>query len=212
MKSIGWLSLPGPIADCALAVLSVAVTTVLLASIGRDTLGVAVVALLYLAPVAWSSARWGLVPGACAASAATLAFGFFFTLSRYSSGASRMESWLALGALSVAAVLVVLGIQSGLRRARTAIFRGSPDAPAHAGTDRILSILAAPDLAGEIHLWAGSGGWFPPEEVYLFEDPAIQAALALERARPAEAGESRPIATPTTGVNYRAFCARLRSD
>ena len=201
MKRIGWLLLPGPIADCWLAVLSVAVTTVLLESIGRDTLGIAVVALLYLAPVAWSSARWGLAPGACAASAATLAFGSFFTLPRYSSGVSGMESWLALGALSVVSALAVLGIQSGLPKARAAIFRVSSATPAHARPNRILSILAAPDLAGEIHLWAGSGGWLPPEEVYLFEDPATQAALALERARLAEAGERRPIATPTTGVN-----------
>jgi len=33
MKRIGWLLLPRPIADCSLAVLSVAVTTVILASI-----------------------------------------------------------------------------------------------------------------------------------------------------------------------------------
>ncbi len=201
MKRIGWLLLPGPIADCSLVVLSVAVTTVILESIGRDRLGVAVVALLYLAPVAWSSARWGLAPGACAASAATVAFGFFFTLPLYSSGMRGMESWLALGALSVTAVLVVLGIQLGLPRAHAAIFSASPAAPAHARSDRILSILAAPDLAGEIHLWVGSGGWFPPEEIYLYEDPATQAALALERARPVEAGERRPSATPTTGVN-----------
>ena len=56
-----------------LAVLTVAVTTIPLFIIGRNTLGEAVIALLYLVPVAWSANRWGQLPGLSAALAAALA-------------------------------------------------------------------------------------------------------------------------------------------
>jgi two-component system sensor histidine kinase KdpD len=245
MKRIRWLVSPELVSNCLLAVLTVAVTTVLLASIGRDTLGEAIIALLYLVPVAWSSARWGLLPGACATLAAILAFDFFFTTPFYSFAVSRMESLLVLVVLSVVAVLVVAGIQSGLSRTRTAerdaIFmcelgvalaglrtrqavvdtlvshlqqmfqaslvevfilpgqsspmnaRAPSDAPALGGKpDRVLPILAAPDLVGEIRLWGGSG-WLPSEDSYLFRNFATQAALALERARLAESANVKRI-------------------
>ena len=50
-----------------LAVITVAVTTIPLFIIGRNTLGEAVIALLYLVPVAWSANRWGQLPGISAA-------------------------------------------------------------------------------------------------------------------------------------------------
>jgi K+-sensing histidine kinase KdpD len=252
MKGIRWPVSPELISDCLLAVLTVAVTTAILALIGRDTLGEAIIALLYLVPVAWSSARWGLVPGACATLAAILAFDFFFTLPFYSFAVARMESLLVLVVLSVVAVLVMVGIQSSLPRTRVTerdavlmyelsavladlhtreavvdalathlqqMFQASlvevfilpsqsspmnakapSDAPAHGKPDRVLPILAAPELVGEIRLWGGSG-WLPPEDSYLFRNFATQAALALERARLAEAEERRQGVTLTARVN-----------
>ncbi len=251
MKRIRWPISPELIVDCLLAVLSVAVTTAFLALIGRDTLGEPIIALLYLVPVAWSSARWGLVPGAYATLTAILAFDFFFTQPFYSFAMAETESLLVLVVLSVSAVLVVVGIQSGLSRTRTgerdAIFmvglsealtglrtrdavvravadhlqhmfqaslvevfilpshssplsaRTPADAPARGKPDRVLPILAAPELVGEIRLWGGSG-WLPPEDSYLFRNLATQAALAFERARLAEVEEQRP-ALPTAGAN-----------
>jgi hypothetical protein len=43
--------------QCAKAVLAVAITTIPLVLVGRDTLGEAVIALLYLVPVGWSASR-----------------------------------------------------------------------------------------------------------------------------------------------------------
>jgi hypothetical protein len=74
------------------------------------------------------------------------------------------------------------------------------DAPARGKPDRMLPILAAPELVGEIRLWRGSG-WLPPEDSYLFRNLATQAALALERARLAEAEERMQAVTPAARVN-----------
>jgi GAF domain-containing protein len=52
--------------------------------------------------------------------------------------------------------------------------------------DRVLPILASPGLVGEICLWRGNG-WLPSEDSRLLKNFATQAALALERARLAEA-------------------------
>ena len=65
-------------ANSLLAVLTVAATTIPLFLIGRDTLGEAVIALLYLVPVTWSANRWGQLPGISAALTAALAFDFLF--------------------------------------------------------------------------------------------------------------------------------------
>jgi two-component system sensor histidine kinase KdpD len=61
-----------------LAVLFVALATAVLYLIGRDILGEGVIALLYLAPISWITARWGQGPGITAAVASALAFDFFF--------------------------------------------------------------------------------------------------------------------------------------
>ncbi len=226
------------IGKCLLAVLAVAVTTVPLALIGRDTLGEAVIALLYLLPVGWSAARWGQGPGMCAALAAALTFDFFFIPPFYTFAVGRLEGWLVLMIFLAVAVVVVGRIQSGLSRARAserdAIFMyelsaalaglrtqdavvhalarhlqqmlqaalvqvsiqpGNQSAPimasapldgkANGKPERVLPILAAPGLVGEIHLWRGDG-WLPPEDSRLLHNLATQAALALERAQLAE--------------------------
>ncbi len=252
MSNIRWLVPLGQILNCLSAVIAVAFTTALLALIGRDTLGEPVIALLYLAPIGWSSARWGLAPGVCATVAAILAFDFFFTLPFYSFAMARMESLLMLVVLLAVAVLVVVGIQSRLPKPRTtdrdAIFmyqtsaaladlrsrevvvsalashfqqmfqasqvevfilpsqssplsaRAPSDAPPGGKPDRLLPILAAPDLVGEIRLW-GRDVWLPAEDSYLSRNLATQAALAFERARLAEAEESLQVITPAEGAN-----------
>ena len=60
------------------AVTLVFATTLIMLVIGRDTLGEAVIALLYLVPVSWSVSRWGQGAGMSAALTAALTFNFFF--------------------------------------------------------------------------------------------------------------------------------------
>jgi len=87
--------------------------------IGRDTLGEAVIALLYLVPVGWSAARWGQGAGVCAAVSAALAFDYFFIPPFYTFAVGRLEGWLVLVIFLVVSIVVIGRIQSGLSRART---------------------------------------------------------------------------------------------
>ena len=106
------------LSQSALAVLSVAVTTAALWLIGRDMLGEAVIALLYLVPIGWSAARWGQGPGMCAALAAALTFDFFFIPPFYTFAVGRLEGWLVLVIFLAVAVVIVGRIQSVLTKAR----------------------------------------------------------------------------------------------
>ncbi len=105
-----------------LAVLAVGATTVPLALVGRQTLGEAVIALLYLVPVALSAGRWGLIPGLGAALSAALCFDFLFIPPFYTFVVGRLEGWLVLAIFLVVAVLVVETIQASLTKAREAVF------------------------------------------------------------------------------------------
>lgn len=225
--------------NCLFALLAVAVTTVPMVFIGRDILSEAVIALLYLVPVGWSTARWGQGPGICAALAAALAFDFFFIPPFNTFTVGSLEGWLVLAIFLAVAIVVVGRIQSGLTKARAsereAIFmyelstalaglrtqeavihalarhlqqmfqaelvevsvrpggESSPmvvkmpmDGEASGKPDRVLPILAAPGLVGEIRIWRGNG-WLPPEDSRLLQNFGTQAALSLERARLAEA-------------------------
>jgi two-component system sensor histidine kinase KdpD len=225
--------------NCLFALLAVAVTTVPMVFIGRDILSEAVIALLYLVPVGWSTARWGQVPGICAALAAALAFDFFFIPPFHTFTVGSLEGWLVLAIFLTVAIVVVGRIQSGLTKAqaseREAIFMyemstalaglrtqeavvnalarnlqqmfqaslvevsirpGGPsssmvvktplDGEASGKPDRVLPILAAPGLVGEIRIWRGYG-WLPSEDSRLLQNFGTQAALSLERARLAEA-------------------------
>jgi two-component system sensor histidine kinase KdpD len=104
------------------AVLVVAATTVPLALIGRATLGEAVLALLYLVPVAWSANRWGQLPGISAALTAALVFDFLFIPPFYTFAVARLEGWLVLAIFLGVATVVVERIQASLSRAREAVF------------------------------------------------------------------------------------------
>src|SRR5512139_269548 len=79
------------------AILSVAATTGIMFLLGRDRLGEGVIALLYLVPISWSTARWGQGPGIAAAIAAALGFNFFFIPPFYTFNIARLEGWLLLG-------------------------------------------------------------------------------------------------------------------
>ncbi len=105
--------------NCLFAFLSVVVLTIPLMLIGRDTLGEAVIALLYLVPVGWSAARWGQGAGVCAAVSAALAFDFFFIPPFYTFAVGRLEGWLVLAIFLVVSIVVIGRIQSGLSKART---------------------------------------------------------------------------------------------
>jgi len=105
-----------------LAVITVAVTTIPLFIIGRNTLGEAVIALLYLVPVAWSANRWGQLPGLSAALTAALAFDFLFIPPFFSFSVERLEGWLVLVIFMGVAIWVVERIQTSLTKAREAVF------------------------------------------------------------------------------------------
>jgi two-component system sensor histidine kinase KdpD len=114
------------IENCLFAFLSVAGLTIILKLIGRDVLGEAVIALLYLVPVGWSASRWGNGAGICAAVSAALAFDFFFIPPFYTFAVGRLEGWLVLAIFLVVSIVVIGRIQTGLKKAysseREAIF------------------------------------------------------------------------------------------
>jgi two-component system sensor histidine kinase KdpD len=119
-------SLSTIIINCIFAFLSVAGLTIILILIGRDVLGEAVIALLYLVPVGWSASRWGNGAGVCAAVSAALAFDYFFIPPFYTFAVGRLEGWLVLAIFLVVSIVVIGRIQTGLTRAynseREAIF------------------------------------------------------------------------------------------
>ncbi len=225
--------------NCLYALLAVAATTVLLMLIGRETLGEAVIALLYLVPVVWSAARWGQGPGMAAALSAALLFDFYFIPPFYTFTVGSLEGWLVLAIFLAVAIVVVSRIQASLSRAQasereaiimyelSAALAGlrTQDAVAHivarflherylaslvtvsiqpkgqptetaayephdgilAGKpDRILPILNAWGLVGEVQIWRGEIE-LPSEESRLFQNFASQIGQALERTRLAEA-------------------------
>ena len=113
------ITFPGvTLANCLSALLTVALTSIPLLLIGRATLGEAVIALVYLIPVSWSAARWGQLPGICAALAAALIFDFFFIPPFLTFNVGSLEGWLMLAIFLAVAVLVVGRIQSGFSKAR----------------------------------------------------------------------------------------------
>jgi K+-sensing histidine kinase KdpD len=105
-----------------LAVGAVVALTVPLHLVGRETLGEAVIVLLYLVPVAWVAGRWGLLPGLSAALAAALSFDYLFIPPYYTFAVGTLEGWLVLAIFLCVAVIVVERIQASLIKAREAVF------------------------------------------------------------------------------------------
>jgi len=106
-------------ANYMLSALTVAGTTGLMLLIGRNQLGEAVIALLFLVPVGWSASRWGQGPGIFTALAAALAFDFFFIPPFYTFTVGSLEGWLVLAIFLGVAILVVGRIQVSLSKAQT---------------------------------------------------------------------------------------------
>jgi K+-sensing histidine kinase KdpD len=122
MKNRLSLITPQLLLNCARAVGIVAVTTVPLLLIGRQALGDAVIALIYLVPVAWSANRWGQAPGMSAALTAALVFDFFFIPPFYTMAVGSLEGWLVLGIFMGVAVVVVGRINASLSQAHDTVF------------------------------------------------------------------------------------------
>ena len=87
--------------------------------IGRDQLGEAVIALLFLVPVGWIASRWGQGPGIFSAVMSALGFDFFFIPPFYTLVVARLEGWLVLAIFLAVAILVVGRIQVSLSKAQT---------------------------------------------------------------------------------------------
>jgi K+-sensing histidine kinase KdpD len=91
--------------------------TISMLLIGRENLGEAVVAMLYLALIVWATVRWGQWPGVCTAVMAFLTFNFFFIPPFYTFSVARLEGWLLLAIFLTVAVVMVGRIQTVLTRA-----------------------------------------------------------------------------------------------
>jgi two-component system, OmpR family, sensor histidine kinase KdpD len=118
MKKLNVTISPEILLNCLLGVISVAALTAVMWLIGRPTLGEAVIALLYLVPIAYSTTRWGQASGICAAVGAALAFDFFFIPPFYTFNIGSLEGWLVLVIFLAVAILIVGRIQFGLAQAR----------------------------------------------------------------------------------------------
>ena len=100
------------------AVGAIAVLTAIMVLVGREELGEAVIAMLYLLAVGWFTSRAGRLPGLGAALAAALMFDFFFIPPFLTFNVSRPEGWLMLLIFVLVAVLLVDRIQAGLAQAQ----------------------------------------------------------------------------------------------
>jgi K+-sensing histidine kinase KdpD len=117
MKTNRFSTTPVRFFEYVFALLTVVITTIPLLLIGRDALGEAVIALLYLVPVGVSAARWGQGPAILAAIAAALTFDYFFIPPFHSFTVGSLESWLVLFIFLAVAIIVIGRIQSSITRA-----------------------------------------------------------------------------------------------
>jgi K+-sensing histidine kinase KdpD len=144
---------PRLLTNCLLAAISVGLTTILLYLIGQDILGEAVIALLYLIPVAWSANRWGQWPGIVAAFSASLSFDFLFIPPFFTFAVGQLEGWLVLVIFLIVAILVVGRIQDSLSKAHEAVFlyeltsalasQRTPQAVAHTTAQQLQQLFQA---------------------------------------------------------------------
>lgn len=173
--------------NCIFAFLSVFVLTILLMLIGRDTLGEAVIALLYLVPVGWSATQWGQGAGVCAAVSSALAFDYFFIPPFYTFAVGRLEGWLVLAIFLFVSIVVIGRIQSGLSKAQTsereALFMYEMSA-ALAGLRTQVAVVHA--LATNLQLM------FQAELVEVGIQPGNNLAPILVKVPPAVVGSGVP--------------------
>jgi len=107
------------LAHYLISAIAVGGATGLMLLVGREQLGEAVIALLFLVPVGWSASRWGQGPGIFAAVMAALSFDFFFIPPFYTFTVGNLEGWLVLAIFLGVAIVVVGRIQVSLTKART---------------------------------------------------------------------------------------------
>jgi K+-sensing histidine kinase KdpD len=229
--------------------LAVAAITVPMWLIGRAVLGEAVIALLYLAPIAWSASKWGQAAGMTAALTAALCFDFLFIPPFYTFAVGSLEGWLVLVIFLAIAIVVVGRIQDSLSRAHEATFMyelssalanlRTQDAVAHTiasyirqlfqasqvnvtfqqskqmpriavsetrdgaekgKPDRVLPILNAWGLVGEIQIWRGEFSDLPAEDGHLLQNFTSQAARAFERTQSLEMEQNTKGVLSQTGA------------
>ena len=108
-------------ADACRTTLLILAVTIFMQIIGREMLGEAVIALLYLVPIAWCANRWGQFAGTSAALAAALMFDFFFIPPFYTFSVGLLEGWLVLAIFLAVAIVVVGHIESSLQTAHEAV-------------------------------------------------------------------------------------------
>ena len=233
---------PGMLTNGLRGMLIVLAMTIPMWLIGRDVLGEAVIALLYLAPIAWSASKWGQVSGVSAALTAALCFDFLFIPPFYTFAIGRLEGWLILVIFFAIAIVVVGRIQDSLSKAREATymyelssalanartqaavahtvaryirqlfqasqvvvtFQQSKQSPhiavsePHDGIgkglpNRVLPILNAWGLVGEIQIWRGEYADLPGEDGQLLQNFASQTARAFERTQSLEMDKTQTV-------------------
>jgi K+-sensing histidine kinase KdpD len=122
-KSMNKIKLtPNMLTNGLRGMLTVLAITIPMWLIGRDVLGEAVIALLYLAPIAWSASKWGQAAGMTAALTGALCFDFLFIPPFYTFVVGSLESWLVLVIFFAIAIVVVGRIQDSLSKAHEATF------------------------------------------------------------------------------------------
>jgi K+-sensing histidine kinase KdpD len=104
--------------DCLYGALTAAALTILMILIGRPILGEAVIALLYLVPIGYSTTRWGQASGICTAIVSALAFDYFFIPPFHTFTVGSLESWAVLVIFLIVSVVIVGRIWYGLAQAR----------------------------------------------------------------------------------------------
>ncbi len=113
MKNIADMrGFPEHILQVFLSVGIVFALTIVMRMIGSETLGEGVIAILYLAPIGYCTARWGKLPGVSAALTAALSFDFLFIPPYGTFTIGRPEGWLLWLLFSATAILVVGRIQA----------------------------------------------------------------------------------------------------
>jgi K+-sensing histidine kinase KdpD len=181
--------------DCLFGVFTVAALTVVMALIGLPTLGDAVIALLYLLPISYSTTRWGQVSGICAAVAAALAFDFFFIPPFHTFTVGSLEGWLVLAIFLAVAILIVGRIQFGLaqalQREREAVFMyelstalaglRSPDAIARTLANQIRQLYQAALVKVVILLEDSTQNTFAPADGEMNSEPDLTIPILTGR-------------------------------
>ena len=241
---------PNMLVNSLRGMLTVLAITIPMWLIGRDVLGEAVIALLYLAPIAWSANKWGQAAGVSAALTGALCFDFLFIPPFYTFAVGSLEGWLVLVIFFAIAIVVVGRIQDSLSKAREATFMyelssalanvRTQDAVAHiiakyirqlfqaslvnvtfqqskqspriavsepldgdgkGRPDRVLPILNAWGLVGEIQIWRGEFVDLPAEDSHLLQNFVSQAARTFERVQSAEAEKPANSAVKNISMN-----------